>query len=158
MKKITRRLTALQLTFIVEPALSRARELLDELDCSCVIVGRDGVVTSCHRRGVIDLFDLLMNNPGMLDGAVVADKVVGKGAAALMALGHVAAVYSRVMSREALSLLSREGVMATCDNEVEEIVNRAGTGRCPVETLCLPCSTAAECLPLIESFIRRQNL
>lgn len=143
---------------MIDSHLNRARALLDELDCSCVIIGREGSVMSCNRRGIIDLFDLLKNNPRQLDGAVIADKVVGKGAAALMVSGHVAAVYSRVMSREALSLLSREGVKTICDDVVAEIVNRAGTGRCPVETLCLHCSTAAECLPLIESFIRSQNL
>lgn len=139
-------------------AMERARELLDRLDCSCVIINPGGDVTTCHRRGVIDLYDLLNCNPLKLSGAVIADKVVGKGAAALMALGGVAEVHARVMSRDALRLLQREGVAASCDIEVDAISNRAGTGRCPVETLCQQCITAAECLPLIKTFIDSQNL
>jgi len=115
-------------------------------------------VTTCHRRGIIDLYELLQNSPGVLDKAVIADKVVGKGAAALMALGHVAQVHARVMSSDALALLAEEGITASYDIEVASIINRAGTGRCPVETMCLPCTTAVECLPYIRSFIHSISL
>ena len=43
------------------------------------------------------------------------------------------------------------------DHLVPGIINRAGTGLCPVETLCLPCATPSECLPLIRGFILRQQ-
>ena len=47
-----------------------------------------------YQRGVADLYDLLKNQPDFLNHAQVADKVIGKGAAALMALGKVAEVYT----------------------------------------------------------------
>ena len=40
-----------------------------------------------RERGVADLFRLLREEPQLLRGAFIADKVVGKGAAALMVLG-----------------------------------------------------------------------
>ena len=70
-----------------------------------------------RERGVAALFRLLREEPQLLRGAFIADKVVGKGAAALMVLGGVEGLFADVVSRPALEL-------------------RAGTGTCPVEQLC----------------------
>ncbi len=52
---------------------------------SCVIANGDNIRTFT-QRGVADLYDLLTQEPDFLKGASIADKVVGKGAAALMIL------------------------------------------------------------------------
>lgn len=120
--------------------------------CSCVI--RNGEQVRIFReRGVKDLFRLLDEEPQLLDGAFVADKVVGKGAAALMILGGVREVYADVMSAGARQLFAARGIRAVCATEVPHIVNRAGTGWCPVETLCRECRTAEECLEPIRNFV-----
>lgn len=131
------------------------QDIIDTLhreECSCVICNGNAV-TLCHERGVADLLRMLKTEPATLDGCFIADKVVGKGAAALMALGNVGEVYADVISRPALALLEESGIPVTFGKCVENIINRAGTGICPVETLCLPCSTPSECLPLIERFV-----
>lgn len=131
------------------------QDIIDTLHregCSCVIANGDDV-TLCHQRGVADLLRLIKTSPEVLDGCFIADKVVGKGAAALMALGRVAEVYTDVISRPALDMLKIAGIPVTYGKCVEHIINRAGTGMCPVETLCLRCSTPQECLPLIERFV-----
>jgi hypothetical protein len=102
---------------------------------------------------VKDLYRLLEEEPELLDGAFVADKVVGKGAAALMVLGGVREVYAGVISTPALSLFHENGITVRMGQEVPNIVNRAGDGVCPVEQLCRQCMTAAECLPLIKEFV-----
>lgn len=131
-------------------------DLLHAERCSCVIGSADSVVI-CRERGVMDLLRLLETSPCVLDGACVADKVVGKGAAALMILGGVSAVYADVISRAALDLLAGAGIPAGFGECVDAIINRAGTGVCPVETLCRDCATAGECLPLIRNFARQLN-
>jgi len=132
------------------------QQLADRLhaeQCSCII--RNGTqVRTFAQRGVKDLCRLLDEEPELLRGAFVADKVVGKGAAALMILGGVEEVYADVASTAALALLASRGVRVECALEVPQIINRAGTGRCPVETLCLECRTAEECLEPIRKFIR----
>lgn len=55
---------------------------------SCVIANGDNIRTFT-QRGVADLYDLLTQEPDFLKGASIADKVVGKGAAALMILGGI---------------------------------------------------------------------
>lgn len=125
-------------------------------NCSCVISNGTEIYAG-RERGVADLFRLLKENPGLLAGAFVADKVVGKGAAALMVSGGVAEVHAFVISRPALELLQKSGVTVGYGELVDNIINRSRTGICPVEALCADCHTAAECLPLIENFVSRQN-
>lgn len=117
------------------------------------LVLRNGTVRTFDGRGVSDLYRLLHEEPEILDSADAADKVVGKGAAALMAAAHVSAVYAEVISRPALNLLEAAGVRTAYGLLVEGIVNRAGTGPCPLEARCMDCRTPEECLPRIDSFI-----
>ncbi len=124
--------------------------------CSCVVLnGREMHIF--RERGVKDLFRLLHEDPALLDGAFVADKVVGKGAAALMILGGVDSVFADTMSTPAAGLFRAAGITAECTTEVPHIINRTGTGICPVEKLCATCTTAEECLPLIAGFIAGMN-
>lgn len=133
--------------------LKRLTEILHDENCSCVIENEDGLLTIGRERGVRDLMNFLKSRPEVLRGALIADKVVGKGAAALMILGGVRAVYAEVMSRKALEMYASYSITVQYETLVDNIINRAGTGVCPVESLCLECKTAEECLPLIEAFI-----
>lgn len=129
---------------------------LHEEQCSCVI--SNGETTRIFRqRGVADLYDLLKGETGFLQGASIADKVIGKGAAALMILGGVKEIYADVISQPALALLHDNGVTVSYDKAVDHIINRMGTGWCPVETLCYEVKTAPEILPLIEAFIEKNK-
>ena len=69
--------------------------LLHEGGYSCVI--RKEEIRTFTQRGVADLYDLLNQHPVFLHGAQVADKVVGKAAAALMVLGGVREVYPDII-------------------------------------------------------------
>lgn len=136
----------------------RLADILHFGNHSLVVEDTGGTVHVFDSRGVADLYALLHSQPELLKGANVADKVIGKGAAALMCLGGVAQVYTDVLSRPALELFAASGVEDVMyDHLVPGIINRAGTGLCPVETLCLPCATPSECLPLIRGFILRQQ-
>ena len=114
--------------------------------CSCVVRNGDEV-RIFRERGVKDLYRLLREEPQLLDGAFVADKVVGKGAAALMILGGVDELFADVVSRAALDLLAAAGKAVAYTVAVPHIINRADDGICPVERLCAEAQTAGECLP-----------
>lgn len=121
------------------------------------LVVSNGRVETFDRPGVIDLYELLIDEPAFLEGAEVADKVVGKGAAALMILGKIRALQANVISEPALNLLSQSAIQVSYKSLVHNIINRAGDGICPVETLCLPCATAHECLPVIARFLKNMK-
>ena len=121
--------------------------------CSCVICnGKD--VRIFRERGVKDLFRLLNEEPEFLKGAFVADKVVGKGAAALMILGGVKEVFADVISLSASDLFADNGVQIEYSQLVPHIINRTQTDCCPLEKRCADCRTAEACLPVIEDFIK----
>lgn len=126
--------------------------LLFAENCSCV-VRKDDTIKIFHRRGVADLLSMLHNEPSFTAGAFIADKVVGKGAAALMVLCGFAEVFADVVSTPARQLLEQANVRLSFSVEVPNIINRSNTGVCPVESLCAECRTAEECLPKIEEFV-----
>ena len=123
--------------------------LLNEGNYSCVV--RQGEETrTFSRRGVADLYDLYATDRAFLKGAWLADKVIGKGAAALMVLGGV-------VSTPALALLRKGGVEVAYAKEVPCIINRTRTGRCPLETLCDVSDNPVELYPVIEDFVSRMR-
>ena len=110
-----------------------------------------------RERGVKDLYRLLTTEPSSLAGAFVADKVVGKAAAALLILGGVGELHADVISRPALDLLQKAGVAVGCTLEVPRIINRTRTGWCPLETRCDGLTTPGECLAEIERFLNETS-
>ena len=139
---------------ISEECKLSAIEMLHHKGCSCVITdGKE--LKMFHQRGVKDLYEILTSQPELLCGSFIADKVVGKGAAALMILGRIDSLYTDTISEAALKLLDNYGIEVSYGKLVPHIINRAGTGMCPVESLCKEIATAEECLPLIRDFIQQ---
>ena len=122
--------------------MSSLKDELQKGGWSCVI-GNGAEMRTFSRRGVADLYDILTNEPELLDGASIADKVVGKGAD------------THIISTPALALLRSAGVITDFDVETDYIINRDGTGRCPVETLCDGLSEPEKMLPLISDFLSK---
>lgn len=123
---------------------------------SCVITNGEKIRTFT-QRGVADLYDLLTQEPEFLKGASIADKVVGKGAAALMILGGISELHTDIISTKALDLLKESDVKVEFEQEVPFIWNRDHTGFCPVETLCSEVKSVEEMLPLICDFIEKMR-
>ena len=120
--------------------------------CTLILLHKEGE-QRLYGRGVGDLYRVLCREPHLLRGSRVADKVVGKGAAALMILGGVERLYTPLISRSALTLLEESPVEVIYEECVEQIINRTQTDQCPVEKRCMKCRTAEECLTEIEAFI-----
>ena len=89
--------------------MKRLIELLHSEGCSCVIESQ-GEIRAFRQRGVADLYDLYQNERDFMQNAQLADKVIGKGAAALIVLGKMKEVYADIISTPALSLLRAAGI------------------------------------------------
>ena len=120
------------------------------------LVVSNGEVRTFDRRGVADLY-ACCGRFRFPEGASVADKVVGKAAAALMILGEVGELHADVVSRPALDLFADSGVRVSYGTAVPHIINRTKTGWCPLETCCRYCLTPQDCLVRIEEFITLQS-
>lgn len=68
-----------------------------------------------------------------LSGFSASDLVVGKAVATLFVYAKIKSVYAKVMSKPALEYLQSHGIDAQYDTLVENIINRAGNGICPME-------------------------
>lgn len=130
-------------------------DILNEGGHSLVV--DNGNIHTFDGRGVSDLFRLLSEPLCILKGADVADKIIGKGAAALMILGGVRRVFTDTVSVPALELFGKYGTEVAFAQKVPNIINRKGDDICPVEKLCSQCGTAEECLPLIADFISKMT-
>ena len=132
-------------------------ELIDLLHSggySCAIANGD-IIRTFTQRGVADLYDLLTQEPDFLKGALIADKVVGKGAAALMILGGIKELHTDIISSKALELFQDSDIKVDFTEEVPFIWNRDHTGWCPVEAMCSEEKSAEAILPLIHNFLKR---
>ena len=131
------------------------KELIKSLhtgNYSCVVRNLDGTYTF-SKRGVADLYDMVKNKPNFLKGSLIADKIVGKAAAALMILGGVQKIYTNVISLSALILLRDTGIETDFGRVVPFIQNKDETDWCPLERKCYNETSAKAVLPLIEDFI-----
>ena len=128
--------------------------LLHSGEYSCVIAN-EGKVRTFTQRGVADLYDLLTQEPDFLKGALIADKVVGKGAAALMISGGIKELYTDIISSKAMDLFRTSDVKVGFGQEVPFIWNRDRAGWCPVETMCSEEESAEAILPMIRDFLEK---
>ena len=114
------------------------KELIDILHdegLTLVVKSEDGTLHRYTQRGVKDLLTLVTESPEILKGAHIADKAVGKAAAACIVMGGVKHVHADVMSEPALALLQAHGIITQYGQLVDHIINRTGDGWCPMERL-----------------------
>lgn len=124
--------------------LSKLIDTLHKEGCSLVLEDAQGNIRLFFKKGVRDLEDLLNNESGVLYGSTIADKVVGKAAAGIMAYGGIKEVYADVMSRKALPMLEADGISYSYGELVDQIVIPKGDNRCPLEKIVATVNTPEE--------------
>ena len=127
-------------------------DILHSEGLTLVLKSDDGTIHRFTQRGVKDLLTLVTESPETLKGALIADKAVGKAAAACMVVGGVKHVHADVMSEPALALLQHHGVEAEYGTLVDHIINRTGDGWCPMERLSRDESDPAVIIQKVKDF------
>lgn len=124
-------------------------ELLHSKGCSCVI--RNGeVVREYYQRGIKELYKV---DSKFLNGASVADKVIGRAAAALLILGGVKRLYADTISQLALDILSKSDMEVSYSQAVPHIINRTKTGLCPLESATKELESLEQIFAVVDKFI-----
>lgn len=127
-------------------------ELLHSKGCSCVI--RNGeVIREFYQRGIKDLYELYKVDSKFLNGASVADKVIGRAAAALLILGGVKWLYADTISQLALDILSKSDMEVSYSQAVSHIINRTKTAPCPLESATRDIESLEQIFVVIEEFV-----
>lgn len=119
-----------------------------------LVVAKGDEVRSFNGRGITDIYRLYKDEPQVLCGATIVDKIIGKGAAAIMILSRPYEIYTDVISENALSLFTKYGVKVSYSELTPHIIRRDGNGWCPVELMCCDAETPEECLTKIDQFVK----
>ena len=81
-----------------------------------------GQVYVSEEKGIKPLMCLLSDNPALLNGASVADRITGRASAFLLIHGKVKELYTELISESACAVLDG-GIDYTFDKSVEKIEN-----------------------------------
>lgn len=129
-------------------------EILRREKCS-LVVKNHGIVTTYSKPGVRDLEHLLDHEPEVLRGAVIADKVIGKAAAAMVVVGGVKGLYAEVMSKKAIPFLDDGGIAYSYGALVDTIKEEGD--RCQLEKITAPASTPEETVALLRAHFEEKK-
>ena len=129
-------------------------EILRREKCS-LVVKNHGIVTTYSKPGVRDLEHLLDHDPEVLHGAVIADKVIGKAAAAMVVVGGVKELYAEVMRTKAIPFLEDARIAYTYGTLVDTIKEEGD--RCQLEKITAPATTPEETVALLRAHFEEKK-
>lgn len=129
--------------------LEQAKKKLHEHEETTIVLCRDDVMFTDTARGVAPMLKLI-NQSINLAGFSVADKIVGRAAAFLFVYAGIKEVYADVMSYGARQVLELYGISYSFQVITENIINRDGTGICPMEQAVIGCTDATNAKLMIE--------
>lgn len=141
---------------MMNPIFEPLVDVLHRERCSLVVQDAGGLLHTYIAPGVRDLEHMLKHEPQVLQGAVIADKVIGKAAAGLALSGGVSAIYGQVMSRKALPVLKAAGITYDWGALVDHIIIPAGDNRCPLEQIVAQAETPQEITQALFTHFQKQ--
>ena len=125
-------------------------DMLNEQGLS-LLVYNNGELTTHANRGIQDLLQLISEHPERVKGAVAADKIIGKSAAAIMIVGGVKQVHTNIICSPARELFEANGVLVFATEEVPMIMNRNQSGMCPMDTQINEVESVEECVVILQN-------
>lgn len=128
--------------------LEIAKKILEDEKANLVVVRRGKAAFIGYSTGLRDVAEIILEKPYILEGASVADRVVGKVVATICTVRGVRAVYGCVMSVSGLEVLEKNRVEAHYSRLVEFIEAKSG-GICPFEKLVLDVDEVEEAYELL---------
>lgn len=133
--------------------LRLAKETLQTRGLSLVLVRGGKLLRWSQREGIADLLVFMEELGAELQGAALADKVVGKAVAMVVRYAGIASVYSPLASQAALVQLRGAGVTLEYDQVVPNILNKQGKDTCPLERLTLALDDPREAVEALREFL-----
>lgn len=116
-------------------------------------VSKDETLLTSREKGIRPLLELALSKDD-LSGAYAADRIVGKAAAMLYTIIKAKAVYAEVLSEKAAEVFEKYGIAYEYDTLTENIINRMGTGLCPMEDAVKDISQPEQALRAIDNKVK----
>lgn len=115
--------------------LETAKRELRQRHLTLSVVKEGQVIFEAKTHGVSGLMEAVEEFKDRLDGASIADRVVGKAIALLCVYVNVRAVYAATISKAAKVILEGNAVYLEWDGLVENILGADKSKTCPFEQL-----------------------
>ena len=110
-----------------------AKKELKEKSLSLVIVKNGEILFESFSHGISGFLQAIEKLGKKLEGASMADKIVGRAIALLCIYADVKEVYAETLSRGAKSLFEKYSLCCEWDNLVEKILDTQKIEACPFE-------------------------
>ncbi|WP_317854583.1 DUF1893 domain-containing protein [Chakrabartyella piscis] len=120
-------------------------------DVTCAMLSVRGELHTSSKKGIAPIMEVLATDPKFLQGALVADRVIGKAAAMLLVKAGIWELYAEVISEHARMFLEVHNIPITYSKVVPYIINRKGDGMCPME------ATVLDMKNVNEAYVALQN-
>ena len=132
--------------------LDVAKKILRERNLSLVVVKEGKTLYESSSQGIRGLLRAIESLNKSLNQASVADKVVGRAAALLLAHSHIKDVYATIISSEGLRVLKANRILVEHSILVPQILDREGKNICPFERFSLTISSVDEAYEQLKAF------
>lgn len=115
--------------------LQQVNELLENSKCTCIILKNDKIIYRSALNGVRPLLLFLNENVSLdeNDKLILIDKIIGRAAIFLAVKCRINKIFTPVISSEALKIAKLYNIEYEASITVPYIINREGTGKCPIE-------------------------
>ena len=113
--------------------LELVKKRLYETNASLVVLYSNGECKEYYQNRINDIKDILKQDKSALEGAVIADKVIGKVASSILCVAGVTEIYADVMSKYAIPVLEENNVKYEYKTLADYVQNNDKTGMCPME-------------------------
>lgn len=135
--------------------LEIAKKRLIQENLTLVSVKDGRVIFESNERGIKPMYILATEKRVLAKDAVLADKVIGKGAALLCAHIGIKKLYTDLISLSARQVLTKYGIEYEYGNTCEYIKNRDETGNCPIEELSKDIDDPVVLLNRLDEFLNK---
>jgi len=115
--------------------LEAAKRLLVNKKLTLCAVKQGEILFESTLQGVASFLEAVKKIGGKLEGASVADKVVGKAVALLCVRSKIRYVFAGILSKEARTVFENHSITFESDEVVDNILNISKKDICPFELL-----------------------
>ena len=123
--------------------LEKAKKILNKNNLSLVIIKNLDLYFETSSQGIKSFLETIERFKAKLEGASVADRVVGKAIALLCVGAKIKEIYAKTLSEQGKEI-KKYLIKHEYDNLVKKILNRNGKDMCPFEKLVLDISDPEE--------------
>jgi len=131
--------------------LDIAKKRLEKNSLTLTIVKSERVIFETTSHGVSGFLEAIEKFGDKLEGASVADRVIGKAVALLSVYAKVKAVYAKVLSEKAKAVLEENMVYHEWNVLVDSILNKDESKLCPFEDLAAKISNPKDAYEMFKA-------